>query len=221
MDLFDVIQQRHSVRAFLPEPLDRGVIERALEAANAAPSNCNVQPWRILIASGDALEAIRTELTDRVRRDVAPHPDFPPGDYAQVPEYRRRQIDCAVAMYNKLGVERGDTEGRALANLRNYLMFDAPHAAFFCMHKIFGATVAVDVGMAAQNFMLALTAMGVGSCPQGTLRYYPDVVRKAFGEPDETVVLFGVSFGMEDAAAPVNATDPGRNAVAENSSWIG
>ena len=46
------------------------------------------------------------------------------------------------------------------------------------MHDIFGAQTASDVGMYAQTLMLAMTAYGVASCSQGTLRNYPDFVRE-------------------------------------------
>ena len=49
------------------------------------------------------------------------------------------------------------------------------------MHEIFGTQSASDVGMFAQTLMLAMQAHGIASCPQGTLRNYPDFVREVFG----------------------------------------
>ena len=216
-NLFVAIAQRHSVRAFKPDPIPSEVIEEALQAANQAPSNCNVQPWRILVASGAARDRIRNQLVALASSGVKPNPDFGGGNYADIPLYRRRQVDCAVTMYNRMDITRDDTEGRIRAALRNFELFDAPHVAFFCMHRQFGTIVAVDMGMAAQNFMLTLTSRGVGTCAQGSMRQYPDLIRREFNEPEEMGVLFGMSFGYEDTGAAVNATDPGRAPIEDNS----
>jgi hypothetical protein len=47
--------------------------------------------------------------------------------------YRKHQVDCAVAMYEKMGIAREDKLGRLKAFLRNFEFFDAPHVGFFCM----------------------------------------------------------------------------------------
>ena len=121
-------------------------------------------------------------------------------------EYRKRQVDCAMELYGNMGIERGDKEGRNRAMLRNFQMFDAPQVVFIGMDRIFGASVAIDVGMYMQTLMLSMTAHGVGCCPQGTMRYYPDIVREAFGIGEEINILLGITFGYEDTSVPANKT---------------
>ena len=58
-DLDGTIRERRSVRGFLPKPVPRDVLEEVLTLAQHAPSNCNVQPWRVYIASGDTLDKLR------------------------------------------------------------------------------------------------------------------------------------------------------------------
>lgn len=71
------------------------------------------------------------------------------------------------------------------------------------------ARPAADVGMYAQTLLLALTAHGVASCPQGLLSFYADTVRDVLGVRGGKL-LFGVSFGYADTEAPVNAIAVGR-----------
>ena len=97
--------------------------------------------------------------------------------------------------------------------MRNFEFFDAPYMAFIGMDQAFGTTVAIDVGMYAQNLMLAMVANGVHSCPMGTMRNYPDLVRDAFGLGDETRILFGLAFGYEDTSVPANRTRTTREPV--------
>ncbi len=62
MDLFDAISGRRSCRAFLAEELEKGQIEKLLEAAARAPSPLNSQPWEfIVILSKDIKEKIHAE----------------------------------------------------------------------------------------------------------------------------------------------------------------
>lgn len=48
-ELAGLIQGRRSVRSFRPEPVPRGVIERAVAAAGWAPSPHGRQPWRFAV----------------------------------------------------------------------------------------------------------------------------------------------------------------------------
>lgn len=52
MDLYEAINERHSIRAFRPDPVDREILQRLVEAAAAAPSSMNAQPWQYHIATG-------------------------------------------------------------------------------------------------------------------------------------------------------------------------
>ena len=46
--------------------------------------------------------------------------------------------------------------------------------------------------------------------PQGTMRYFPDLVREAFDVPPDIRILLGISFGYEDPAVAANKTRVGR-----------
>ncbi|WP_373294183.1 nitroreductase family protein [Streptomyces kronopolitis] len=66
----------------------------------------------------------------------------------------------------------------------------------------------MDTGAYLQTLLLAMTAYGVVSCPQGLLSFYADTVRDEL-RVDEGKLLVGISFGYADENAPVNqvATD--------------
>lgn len=211
----DVVYARRSVRGFLDKPVPQDVLERIFTIAQQAPSNCNIQPWKCFVASGESRDRIRQRLIDAVMNGESQRPDYDyPGKFTG--EYRTRQVECAVAMYSKMGIGREDAAGRARAALRNFELFDAPHVVFIGMHKDFGTTVALDVGMYAQTLMLAMTAHGIGSCAQGSMRYYPDIVREEFGLSDDIRFLFGISFGYEDPDVPANATRTTRDPISES-----
>jgi nitroreductase len=61
-----------------------------------------------------------------------------------------------------------------------------------------------------------MTSFGIGSCAQGSMRYYPQDVRDLFGEPDSTAILCGISFGYEDESVAANRTRVGRESLGES-----
>ncbi len=51
MDLFEAIEKRRSVRAYLPDPVPEDKMKRILEAARLAPSAGNIQPWHFIVVT--------------------------------------------------------------------------------------------------------------------------------------------------------------------------
>jgi len=49
MEYRELLQARHSCRAYTDEPVSDAAIERLYEAVKVAPSACNRQPWKFLI----------------------------------------------------------------------------------------------------------------------------------------------------------------------------
>lgn len=215
MNLIDAIYTRRSVRGYLNKEVPQETLNRIFEIAQQAPSNCNVQPWKVYVASSELKDRLRSEMVEKTAGGVTPNPDYEyRGDFIE--DYRRRQVECAVALYSKMGIERGDKEGRMRAVLRNFEFFDAPYIAFIGMDPKFGTTVAIDVGMWAQTLMLTMVSFGLHSCPMGTMRNYPDLVREAFDIQDGTKILFGISFGYEDTSVDANETRTTREPITSN-----
>lgn len=214
--LAEALRGRRSVRGFLEKPVPDDVLKEVFALAQLAPSNCNIQPWKVFVASGAVRDELRRRMVEKVTAGVPIEPDFEPNAGKFEGVYRQRQVDCAVELYNNMGITRHDKEGRMRAQLRNFELFDAPHVVFIGMERVFGTTVAMDVGMYIQSLMLAMTAYGIGSCAQGSMRYYPQDVREVFGEPDSTVIMVGISFGYEDPEVAANRTRIDRVPVEES-----
>lgn len=213
-DLDKAILERRSVRGFLPRAVPRDVLQEVLSLAQHAPSNCNVQPWRVYIASGKTLRDLRAALVEAAS-------SAEPGILSSTTEkffgdYRAKQVACAVELYGKMGVERDDRTGRRRAMLRNYELFDAPHVAYVCMAASFGVAVALDVGMYVQTLMLAMCSRGIASCPQASLRAFPEIAANHLGIPADEQILCGLSFGYEDPTVPANRTRQPREPVSHN-----
>ncbi|KAK3694044.1 nitroreductase [Podospora appendiculata] len=213
MSLTEAIQTRHSTRRFLATPTpEPATLQAALWQATHAPSNSNIQPWRLYILSGPALARLRTALVSAASA-TATGPAFPPLPAA----FQRFRAALGQQVYGVgLGIAHGDAEGRRAAVLRNFDFFGAPAAAIVCMDKSLSSADAMSVGMYVQTLLLALTEQGVGTCVQVAAAGYPDVIRDVVKEiPESMDILCTVAIGYEDPTMKVNHIYTPRMSVEE------
>ncbi len=211
--LRQILEDRRSCRAFLPQALSEAELSEILRPALRAPSNCNTQPWFLHIASGEVLERLR----ERLPGDFAAGRlslDFPyDGKYEGV--FKERQYASAQALYSAMGIAREDRDARQGAFMRNFSFFDAPHVGFFFLPEGFSEREACDLGMFAQSVMLLLESAGLSSCPQTALAFLADSIREELDVPVSQRLMFGLSFGYADPNAVANQCRTDRAAPSE------
>ncbi|MCO4747568.1 MAG: nitroreductase [Proteobacteria bacterium] len=211
------VRERRSVRGFKPDPVPEATLRHCLELAQWAPSNCNVQPWRVYMVSGEARDRISKRMVESFYAGEFDTPDHPVEVFHD--EYRTLQIECAVELYGHMGVARKDIAARMAATARNYQLFDAPHVAIVCMDKKFGVGTALTVGMWMQTLLLAFEERGVQTCAMAALRGFPDLLRSELDIPDNHTVLCGIAIGFGDDSVPANKTFVGRKPLDNNVFW--
>lgn len=219
MELFDAVAQRRSVRGFRSEPVARETIETLFERAQRAPSWCNIQPWRVVVTSGEVTERLRARLL-RAFAEEAPGPELqvPPG----YPEpYATHRRECGRALYEAMEIERRDAAGKVRAWRRNFELFDAPHAVIVSYDERFGIYGAIDVGCWLQTVLLSAVALGLACCPQAALATYPAAVRDVLPIAPDTKIAFGISLGVEDPTVLANRTRTTRSPLADNVNLLG
>ena len=216
MNVSDAIKQRRSVRAYQDTPVAPELIEKIFLQAQDSPSNCNTQPWHVVVLSGEARDNIEKAMVTDIMGGKAPNPHFVPGDQGLKEEYRTRQVACAVSLYGAMDIKKEDKQERQELMLKNWQFFGAPHAAFFSMPKTMSEINAVDMGIYLQSIMLLLTENGLSSCPQGALAMYTDSVHEMANIPDNHAIMFGLSFGYADQGAVINSFDVGREDLSKS-----
>lgn len=202
MELDTALTLRRSVRAFLPRDVPRETLASIFERAQQAPSWCNIQPWRVWVASGEARSRLIAGMVESAQGRM-PEPDVPfPGEYPE--PYGTHRKECGKALYESMGVARHDMVGRQGAWMRNFVAFDAPHVAIVGIDRRFGLYAALDVGCWLQSVLLLAQAEGLATCAQAALATYPDIARRELGVPDGIQILFGIAIGYEDETAAAN-----------------
>ena len=58
MDYFEVVQQRHSVRSYKPDPVEPEKLQRILECARLAPTAANRQAYKVVVVATEGNKAI-------------------------------------------------------------------------------------------------------------------------------------------------------------------
>ena len=209
-DLEEAIEERRSTRMFLRDkPVPPDLVSEALALAMRAPSNPNIQPWHLVLASGPARDRLVEGLLE-VAAVESPRVPVLPDSFAHM----RRDLGALV--YGSMGISRHDSEGRRIAVLRNWEFFRAPLAGIVCMHRDLDYVDALGVGAFVQTLLLALTARGLGTCVQVSIAGYPEVVRDQLNIGEEMRILCGLAIGYPDPAFPGNAIRVPRNPVEEN-----
>jgi len=218
-DLERAWTERSSKRAFRPEPVPRATLERMFEAAQKAPSWCNVQPWRVAITEPPVTGVLATELQTAAKSGF-PQPEIPfPIEYPS--PYKEHRIACGAALYGAMGVAREDKAGRYDAWLRNYALFDAPHVAVVSCDKRLGPYAYVDVGVWLGYVLTAATALGLDTCAMASVAAYPAPLRARLAIADTDVILFGLVIGHADEEALANRCRTTRDRASKNVRFLG
>lgn len=203
MDISSILEQRRSCRSFKSQAVEQEILNKVFSAAQQSPSNCNVQPWHVLVVSSKKKDELKNKLIQTVMQQQKPNPDFN-WNVAYTGAHRERQFGAADALYTAMDIGREEKQKRQMAMLRNWAFFDAPHVAIFTLDKYLDIMGAVDMGIYAQTLSLLLQEQGISSCMQGALGQFPDPIRDMFELPQERGILFGMSFGYADEEASVN-----------------
>lgn len=196
----ELAASRRSTRDFLDTPLDPKVLEEILNEAVTAPSWSNTRPYMIAVATGEQRDRISSALVERLRESAELKGMGANPDYTHVIPYPAGLVErsqrVGKGIYDTLGIDRTDATARFSFLERNYEFFGAPTALFFFTHKGLDHFGTLDLGLYMQNVMLAAKVRGLGTCPQGYLGNYPDIVKAEFEVSDDYALVCGMSIGV-------------------------
>lgn len=221
-DLDALMAQRYSCRAYLPKAVPQDVITAIVSAARKVPSWCNAQPWQLVITRGAETDRFRKALTDAAMGQVkgAAGSDLPfPAGYSGV--YKDRRKACGWALYEAVGVEKGDRVGSAQQMMRNFDLFGAPHVAIVTSPVELGPYGGVDCGGFVTAFTLAAQAAGVATIAQAAIAGYSPFIRDYFDVPEDRQIICGISFGYADPDHPANGFRTARADPEDIIDWKG
>ena len=216
------LASRRSTRDFLPTPVPQHIIDQILTDALTAPSWSNTRPFKIAVATGDVRDRISGEFLSRwtvlsriMRKGLKNKVRLIYSRYGlptsnrtivkpYVAELKPRAQRVGKELYELFGVKRGDRDARDKQWGKNYSFFGAPVEIFIYIHKSLHVYAASDAGLMMENLMLSAHGHGLGTCAQGAVNIWDDVVRKEFDIPKNYRLLCGMAIGYP-SDSPVNS----------------
>ena len=214
----DAITSRRSIRAFLPEPVPREMVEAILRVAARAPSGTNTQPWKVHVLTGAARERLcaRILAAHNDPAEAARHTE----EYAYYPTQwvspyidRRRKVGWDLD--SPLGIAKTDKARMHAQHGRNYLFFDAPVGLIFTIDRVMAQGSWLDYGMFLQSIMVAARGRGLDTCPQAAFTQYHRLIEAELGLGDQEIVVCGMALGRADPQAIENTLVTERAPVVE------
>ena len=212
-DFSQFLASRRSTRDFLTTPVPAEIVEQILKDSLTAPSWSNTRPFKVAVASGDVRDRISAEFLSRwgvlskimrkgvlnKLRIVYSRYGLPTSNRSIARPYpaelKPRAERVGREMYESFGVTRGDRTARDQQWAKNYSFFGAPVELFIYVQKSLHIYAASDAGLMMQNLILSAHAHGLGTCAQGAVAIWDDVVRKEFDVPKSYRLLCGISLG--------------------------
>ncbi|MEY3856379.1 MAG: hypothetical protein RLZZ193_28 [Actinomycetota bacterium] len=226
------LSSRRSTRDFKSTPIPQNVLDQILTDALTAPSWSNTRPFKVAVASGDIRDRISTEFLSRwgvlskimrkgylnKLRIVYSRYGLPTSNRSIAKPYpselKPRAERVGKELYELFGVQRGDRDARDKQWAKNYSFFGAPVELFIFVHKSLHIYAASDAGLMMQNLILSAHAHGLGTCAQGAVGIWEDVVRKEFEISKDYRLLCGIAIGYP-SDSPVNNFGANRIGVDE------
>ena len=153
MDALEVLFTRRSIRSFNGEPVSEDQIRLLLEAAMAAPTARNIQPWHfIVITDRLLLDAIAKESPNASMAAQAPLGILVCGDPSS-PEYGEYWVqDCSAAMENILLAARAMNMGSCWCGIHTRPEREALFRTMFGIPKPFEPLGLAVIGNTTKTF---------------------------------------------------------------------
>jgi nitroreductase len=210
------ITSRRSMRAFLPTPVPRSMVQDILRVASRAPSGTNTQPWKVYVLTGASLASLASKLCavfDDPHANAAHSEEYAyyPSEWRSPYVDRRRKVGWDL--YGLLGIGKGDKHRMHAQHGRNFRFFDAPVGLMFTIDRVMQQGSWLDYGMFLQNVMVAARARGLDTCPQAAFNQFHQIILEHVQAPEHEMLVCGMSLGYADMTAIENTLQAQREPV--------
>ncbi|MCJ7641861.1 MAG: nitroreductase [Desulfobacterales bacterium] len=130
-----------------------------------------------------------------------------------------RSREHGARRLNTLGMARDDEVGREKLRLMNFEFYGAPCAIFLFMDGSLGEWSIFDMGLFAQNLILAAHSLGVESCLQASVTNYAREIKKRLGVAESKKLVICISLGYPDEKAKLNTYRSLKQKADEFTKW--
>ena len=187
MTVFEAIAKRRAVRAYRPEMIDEQTVRELLKEAVRAPTAMHAEPWAFAVVQD---RAFLRRVSDLAKATWSPERDG-----------ARSVAHPPATMESRANAILGQPDFN--------VFYDAGTLILICARPL-GSFVVADCWLAAENMMLAATAMGLGTCCIGFAVpvFNRAEVKAELGIPSEVVAVAPIIVGWPREEAPQTPRKP-------------
>jgi nitroreductase len=146
-ETLSIIYERRAVRQYKDRPVSKSIIEKILDAGRMAPSALNAQSWKFYVVTNKETIALFSKAITKIAAK-----EF-------IKTGPKRIIKTIINLFRF-------AHGLSFPKTTDHVFYEAPVVIFITAPKE-NEWAALDIGMCAQNMMLAAKSMGLDSCPVG------------------------------------------------------
>jgi len=177
--LLKIIYERRAVRKYKKAPVEKGLIDIILDAGRMAPSAMNKQPWKFyVLTDARKIKAFSKEIASIGVKEL---------HHVSIEDAKKLNLSAFHLSTMSDYLNNGD-----------HIFYGAP-VVIFITSPVGEEWGAIDIGMCAQNMMLAAKVIGLDTCPVGFAKYITQA--KDFyllNIPDTEVVQLAIIVGFGD-----------------------
>jgi len=175
----EIIYGRRAVRKYKPKKIDRNMIELVLDAGRMAPSANDKQPWHFYVLTDkEEIKSFSKAIRAGVVKGVLKM------------GFKRVVKLVFSVLHFPAHVDFG--------KVNDMIFYGAPVVIFITSDKD-NEWAELDVGMCAQNMMLAAKSLGLDTCPIGSAKYVEETrLFSRLNIPDTEKVDLAIVLGYGD-----------------------
>lgn len=199
MDLFDAIQTRKSIRRFKRTPVPDEDLKKILDAGRLAPSASNTQPWSfVVIKDRELLKKMADAVREMVDR-MTPHAE----SEQEAQRLTAYKSNYYVFFENAPVVIAVFMEAYASTGLLARMGYSEKEAM-----RLRPYPGLQSVAAAIQNMLLAIHALGYGSCWMTGPLVAQEAFEKLLGFGPEKFIAALLPMGIPDENPPARSRKP-------------
>ena len=219
MSFIEIIKNRRSIRAFTTEKPPTELVLQCLEAASFAPNLSNMQAWQYLVLTGDKLAEVRSiieETFPTAFKDKESRPAPALGEKTRSALQKRKDAELERMLSNL------KAKGADMAKLAagNFNFHNAPLGIIFATYPCKDQNFLKSTVAAMENFLLAATSKGLGTCWMNAVSICQEPIKKALNLLPELILVDGVAVGYTDEDSPINHLPRERLPIKQVTEWL-
>jgi nitroreductase len=216
MEVIKAIQERKSIRAFTPDPIPKETIEEILKLAILAPSAINLQPWDLIVVTGEEKERLSRRLIKAYKEKQI---SCGPGNVKPLPKTFAKRGAKTLELMNPF-FEEMKTDLNQFINEGSCNFYGAPVAILLCLDDSFPNARFVDIGLILGYLLLAAHVSDLATCPIGLITAYQEEIKDTLNIPENKNVVIGLALGYPDEKSPINRFKSQRDDFEKFVRWI-